>query len=83
MEILSLIFLIFFFWLIFKILAVVFHTGAYIITLPLKIVFSLFILLLCIPFGIIGIFVGLVGIILPLLPFVLIAAFLFWIVKSR
>jgi len=83
MGILSLIFLAFFVWLVFKILAAVFYAGAYIITLPLKIVFSVFILLLCIPFGILGIFVGLVGIILPLLPFILLAAFLFWIVKSR
>ena len=82
MEILSILLIFFLVWLIFKILGVIFYTGAFLITLPFKILFSILVLLICIPFGILSILVGVIGIIIPLLPFILVAAGLFLFLRN-
>jgi hypothetical protein len=71
MELLGLLFVFFLLWVVFKILGLIFYTGAFLITLPLKIIGAVLFVALLIPLGIFSILVGLVGILIPLAPFIL------------
>ena len=81
MEIIIILAALFCFWLIFKILAALFYAGAYLITLPFKIIFTILAIIICIPLGIAGVLIGIVGIIIPLLPFILLAAGLVYLLR--
>ena len=70
MEVLGLIFLIFVVWVVFKILGALFYTGAFLITLPLKILGAVLMLVLFLPLGIISF--AAIGLLIPLIPIVLI-----------
>lgn len=83
MEIIAVFFVVFLIWIIFKILGAVFYTGAFLITLPIKIIFSIFVLLFLIPLGILGVFAGLIGIIVPLFPFLLLGLIVAMIIRKR
>jgi hypothetical protein len=82
MEIIIILAFIFFIWLIFKILAALFYTGAYLITLPFKIIFFILAIIICIPLGIAGVLIGVIGIIVPLLPFILLGAGLVYLLRK-
>ncbi len=71
MELLGLLFVFFLLWVVFKILGLIFYTGAFLITLPLKIIGAVLFVALLIPLGVFSILVGLVGILIPLAPFIL------------
>jgi hypothetical protein len=71
MELLGLLFVFFLLWGVFKILGLIFYTGAFLITLPIKIIGAVLFVALLIPLGIFSVIVGLVGILIPLAPFIL------------
>ena len=83
MEIIIILTILFSFWLIIKLLGVFVHTGIFLLTLPVKIIFSILLLLLFIPLGLAGIIVGVFGVIIPLLPFILLAAFVVFLIKNH
>jgi hypothetical protein len=83
MEIIIIFAVLFSLFLILKLLGVLIHTGVFLITLPLKIIFSVLLLLLFIPLGFAGLIVGVFGIIIPLLPFILLAAFVLFLIKNH
>lgn len=78
MEIILILGIVFFIWLAFKILALLFNAMAVIITLPFKIL----LIIICVPLGIAGVLVGIFGIIIPLLPFLLVAAGLIYLLRN-
>ena len=81
MEIIIILAVLFCLWLIFKIFAALFYAGAYLITLPFKIIFSILAIVICIPLGIAGALIGIIGIIVPLLPFVLLGAGIVYLLR--
>ena len=83
MELIGVIFLLFFLWIAFKILGLIFYTGAFLITLPLKIIGSILLLVLMVPLGIFSLIVAMVGIIIPLLPFVLLIWAIVYLLRDR
>jgi hypothetical protein len=83
MEIIIVLAALFFIWLIFKIIGALFYTGAFLITLPIKIIFSLFVILLCIPLGIAAGLIGIIGIVIPLLPFLLIGGIIYLLLRHN
>jgi len=83
MEIILVLAALFFVWLIFKIIGALFYTGAFLITLPLKIIFSLFVIILFIPLGLAAGLIGIFGIFIPLLPFILIGALIYAVLKKN
>ena len=83
MELIILCAVLFSLWLIFKVFAALFYAGAYLITLPVKIIFSILVVLICIPLGLAGILIAVFGIIIPLLPFILIVAGLVYLLRNN
>ncbi len=83
MEILGIIFVLFFLWFVFKVLGLIFYTGAFLITFPLKIIATILLLALLIPLGIIGFTLSLIGIIIPLLPLIIIFFVIAYLLKNR
>jgi hypothetical protein len=83
MEVLAVIFIFFFVWALFKILGLIFYTGAFLITLPLKIIGTVLLLIVMIPLGIFSLVIGLLGILLPLLPFVLLFLGIVYFSRNR
>lgn len=71
MEILALMFVFLMVWIIFKVLGAVFYAGAFLITLPLKILGAVLIGVVMIPLGIFSFIVSLVSVLIPLLPIAL------------
>jgi len=82
MEIILIIGFVFLLWLVFKILAALLHAGVFLLTLPLKIIFLSLAILICIPLGVAGVIVGVLGVLLPLLPFILLAAGLIFLLRN-
>ena len=83
MELIAVVFLLFFAWAVLKILGMIFYTGAFIITLPFKIIGLILLVTLVIPLTIFSIAVSLIGIIIPLIPFVLLAWAVVHILRDR
>ena len=83
MEVIGVVFVLFFLWIAFKILGLIFYTGAFLITLPLKIIGAVFLLVFLVPLGIFSFIVSLVAIIIPLIPFVLLILGIAYLVRNR
>jgi len=83
MEVIGLVFILFFVWIAFKILGLIFYTGAFLITLPLKIIGSVLLIAFIIPLGIFSFVISLVGLLIPLLPFVLIIMAIVYIQRNK
>ncbi|KAA3608498.1 MAG: hypothetical protein D8M58_19685 [Calditrichaeota bacterium] len=72
MELIGLAFLFFFLWVIFKVFGAIFYAGAFLITLPLKIIGTVLLVAILIPLGLFTAIVSVISIAIPLLPFALI-----------
>jgi len=75
MEIIGLLFIIFAVWLVFKILGALFYAGAFLITLPFKILGFVLLFVLFVPL------IGIAGILIALAPVILIIMGIVYLIR--
>ncbi len=91
MELMSLILIVLFAWLFFKLLGFIFNTAAFLIILPLKLLAlglaSLLVIFVLVPLGLVAGLAGLIlaplAVLVPLLPFVLIGIGVYLLIQHQ